>query len=330
MNHSRDRRGHWLIAIPLGVYVFAYVYLSAYHQRLWLFDVVVHEGGTLTLLQTVFYASHFLGHLPSLTVIALLFAGAGLALVRLPKRLEPSPRTLLTGLALLLIFSTIVAVVVFGWQDALAYITQNKQGTAIYAKGGSWNLHLPSTVVLFVLIPPYIFVVARIFRMPLGSVRRGALYFVAAAALSALFALLFNRGSLSAIATAFTDPRYLAHSIRELATFTLTFFPLPLYLLTRSLSREGDLSAGVARRMPVWIVVLFAIATAVVVYQCWVALTAGIGHLAQKPAFAKSGTLCVPYLLASHYFEHVLDSIYFTLLTLLFWSVAARRQVHAC
>jgi hypothetical protein len=52
----------------------------------------------------------------------------------------------------------------------------------------------------------------------------------------------------------------------------------------------------------------------------------GIGQLAQTPPFAKAGTLSVPYLLASHYFEHLLDTIYFTLLTLLLWSFASRRN----
>ena len=52
----------------------------------------------------------------------------------------------------------------------------------------------------------------------------------------------------------------------------------------------------------------------------------GIGELAQKPPFARTGALGVPYLLASHNFEHVLDTIYFTLVTLLLWSIAPRRR----
>ena len=53
-----------------------------------------------------------------------------------------------------------------------------------------------------------------------------------------------------------------------------------------------------------------------VVYQISASLMAGIGDIAQKPSFAHGGKLTIPYLLASHYFEHVLDSIFFTLLTL--------------
>ena len=39
----------------------------------------------------------------------------------------------------------------------------------------------------------------------------------------------------------------------------------------------------------------------------------GVGTLAQKPEFAKGGELSVIYLLASHFFEHFLDTIFFAL-----------------
>jgi hypothetical protein len=60
--------------------------------------------------------------------------------------------------------------------------------------------------------------------------------------------------------------------------------------------------------------VLFAVAFA---YQVVVSLGHDIGALAQQPSFAEGGRLGVPYLLASHFFEHVLDSLFFTLVTLL-------------
>jgi hypothetical protein len=51
-------------------------------------------------------------------------------------------------------------------------------------------------------------------------------------------------------------------------------------------------------------------------------LSVGIGSLAQKPFFAKKCELGIPYLLASHYFEHFPDTIYFTLLSLFLYGVA--------
>ena len=53
------------------------------------------------------------------------------------------------------------------------------------------------------------------------------------------------------------------------------------------------------------------------VYQVVISLANDVGSLAQRPDFAKGGELSIAYLLASHYFEHVLDSLFFALLTLL-------------
>jgi hypothetical protein len=121
-----------------------------------------------------------------------------------------------------------------------------------------------------------------------------------------------------------SDPRYLAHSVRELATFPLTYYPIPLAVL---LWRERPLAEHpVSRRLPEAV-----IATAAVVFvvgflvQVRVSLANHVGSLAQRPAFARGGELSIPYLLASHYFEHVLDSIFFALLTLLLVAWASRR-----
>ena len=62
-----------------------------------------------------------------------------------------------------------------------------------------------------------------------------------------------------------------------------------------------------------------------VFYQTHLPLRAGIGNLAQKSSFAVEGRLGVPYLLASHYFEHFLDTIYFTLLCLILYDLSVQR-----
>lgn len=60
-------------------------------------------------------------------------------------------------------------------------------------------------------------------------------------------------------------------------------------------------------------------------YQSYISLAAGIGRLAQKPFFAKNGELGIPYLLASHYFEHFLDTVYFTLLCLILYTYPGKK-----
>ena len=46
-------------------------------------------------------------------------------------------------------------------------------------------------------------------------------------------------------------------------------------------------------------------------HQASVSLSHGVGNLAQERAFARGGPLGIPYLLASRYFEHFLDTIFF-------------------
>lgn len=320
-----DHRARRLIALPLGAYMLSYVYLAIYHERPWLFGTVVHEGGTYTLLQTIFYASHMLGHVPSLTVIALLFSGTSLMLLRPETRWRASPLVWAAILAVFLALCALTAFAVFGREDTLAFVMQTRQGAAIYAEGGSWNLHLPSTMLLFAGVPGYLFVVARILKIPLRPSRQGARLLLAAAALTIIFTGLFNGDPLGAVMTAWTNPRYLAHSVRELATFSLTYFPLPLSLLALGSPAIAPAQRDSRHRFA-WIAVLLGVTVAALAYQCYIPLAAGIGELAQKPPFAKTGTLSVPYLLTSHYFEHVLDTIYFTILTLLLWSFATRRR----
>jgi hypothetical protein len=105
-------------------------------------------------------------------------------------------------------------------------------------------------------------------------------------------------------------------------TFPLTYYPLALAALLvgeapavrrerRALSGPDLAIGGLAA--------LFAVAF---LYQVVVSLGHDIGELAQRPAFAVGGRLGIPYLLASHFFEHVLDSLFFALMTL---SLAWRR-----
>jgi hypothetical protein len=123
------------------------------------------------------------------------------------------------------------------------------------------------------------------------------------------------------IVDAWSSPRYLGHSVRETVTYTLTYFPLLLWFLTR---RERPLSAKSpgCGRMTGFALVALAAFMMLFTYQVLVSLHAGVGNLAQKPDFAIGGQLSIPYLLASHYFEHFLDTVFFTLTGLLFYSLS--------
>jgi len=51
-----------------------------YHGSAWLGSTIVHENGSLTLVETTLYASHALGHVPVVLVFALLTAGTWLCM----------------------------------------------------------------------------------------------------------------------------------------------------------------------------------------------------------------------------------------------------------
>ena len=312
-----------LLWIPAAVYGGSYLYLAVYHRQAWLFNTVVHENGAHTLLKSLFYASHFLGHVPSLTVISLLFAGVCLSILN-PRSSVRWPPSLLTPiLCSFLIAAALLSVLSFGRAETWAFFSQQMQGTQIEQGGGSWMLHLPSTLTLFVVIPLYIALAARVARTQIDLNVRGVHYLLLAAGLTLLFTVLFSDSLAGALSFAWTDPRYLAHSVRELATFPLTYFPIPLYFLLRD-AQAFEPHPKPDHRSVALLMSFAAVSLAVVAYQCVVPLQAGIGGLAQRPDFAQ-GTLSIPYLLASHYFEHFLDTIYFTLVTLLLWNLAVRK-----
>lgn len=310
-------RRNWLLVIPLITYLAAYCYLAMYHEKWWLLTTIIHEGGTLKLWETILYASHFLGHVPSLTVVALLFVGS----VRLFFVGRADDRahswTLWTGLVALLGFSIWFSVLYFGWEQTGEYIFQQRQGEHRLEQGGSWLLHLPTTLLLFAGLPVYVAIAGHLLGHRLQWNVRAGRWFLTAGLLTLLMTILCCEDAISSFMSTWKDARYLAHSVRELATYPLIFFSLPLYLYCRNFQSGeagGDEDVRFNRRGKRAILGLAVLALAGLVWQVITPLKAGVSGLAQHPSFAHGGDLSIAYLLASHYFEHVLDTIYFTLL----------------
>ena len=301
----------WLLSVPLATYVASYIYLALFHGKFWLWNTVVHEGGTLTLFQTTFYTSHFLGHILSLTIIAFLLASWYKVLTPHKKKYRISLKWLSAALAFAFA-CFLYSLWQFGQKETLSYLLLSQQSVTRTELGGSYLLHLPSTLSLVILTPLFIALFAYIFRRQIYW-QTTHLKSIAVTTLFALvFAFLIVQSSPTAILHALTDPRYLAHSVRELATFPLTFFPLPLALWLASQS-TAKRSLSLTPRRP--LLILTALALPLLLIQIWVPLSIGISDLAQKPSFSEA-PLSIGYLLASHYFEHVLDSIFFTFLCL--------------
>lgn len=148
----------YLVLLPVVVYVASYIYLAVYHGKFNILNTVIHEGGLYTFIETTLYASHFIGHIPVHTVLAFYFVGVFSYLSKVGQ-VQGSTRKVLILLLVLIIFlciSFLISIRWFGTDDTLSYIMQQKQSVVRMGEGGSWNLHLPSLMMQFLLIPVYI------------------------------------------------------------------------------------------------------------------------------------------------------------------------------
>jgi len=322
-----------LLFIPIGVYILSYVYLAFYHGHIWIFDTIVHESGQHTLLKTILYASHFLGHIPVHTVLALFFTGIFLSLSQ-PCHNPVSLRinlVLCVGLSLFLALCIFISIHLWGQQDTINFIAQQKQSEVIYGQGGSWNLHLPSTMLQFLLIPVYIYAAKLLFRQNIIVNHTGIVYMLLSLFFFFIFSYINNPQLMANMKNVWQNPRYLAHSIRELMTFSATYYPIPLFFMLRHHQKySGRTEGGHQKQNQKFLMIFLGAAFLILVaYQAYVPLTKGIGTLAQKPSFAKSGQLTITYLLASHFFEHFLDTIYFSLVCIIFYFFSFKKQTHS-
>lgn len=329
MNMSSMLSPYLLLSIPAFTYLLSYIYLSLYHRQLFLFNTVIHEGGSYTLLQTIFYSSHFLGHIPVHTVLALVFVGVYLSLGSPAVKSNAVKKMLIISLLLFIFIASAfyLSYKEFGYEDTWSFLAQKKQSVNNYEDGGSWNLHLPSTMIFFVFIPVYIFFIKSVFKRYMFITGRGCFYIASGLVSLFIFTYIINKDIVEVFHKVWSDPRYIAHSVREVATFPVTYFPIPLSIMLlyekSSRLKQADIPAG----LNYFIGTLAAVFCLAMLYQVYIPLTVGIGALAQKPAFAVGGKLSVPYLLASHYFEHFLDTVYFSLLCLLLYFAAGDRGI---
>ena len=319
---------HFLFFIPIVTYIGSYLHLVFYHGRLNVLVTVVHEGGEYTLLQSILYASHFLGHIPMITTLAIYFVGVYLCLAG-GNSTNMKRRFLIINIVaviLLVIGSLHIAVYLFGYEDTVAFIGQKKQAVNIYESGGAWNLHFPSSLLLLFFIPFNIYFVLYFFNRKISFSKQGLFLIIIALLLLIVFTILFNYKNMSAVVKILQDPRYQAHSVRELMTFPMTYFPIPLYFfLRKTKSWDNPNDQKLKHIIPIGsLLLIFLLGLS---YQSYATLSRGVGNLAQKPYFAKGGQLGVPYLLSSHYFEHFLDTIYFSFICLILFNIDRIKKI---
>lgn len=307
-----------LVASPLAYFIISYCYLVWWHKKLFLWDTLVHENGRLTLAGSMFYFDHFIACVPMIAVFAMVTAG-GFALAGHPSVAFNKSRASIAS-AVLLGFSIIMISVAFmasiytvGQQRTVDYALQRIERDGVMSKGGNWNQlqlsNLPIALGAISLSGTLMMFTGSASTTSNARLRTAGKVCVAAAA-----AITFAVSSVVFPGwDGFLNPRWMAHSIRELATYPLTGIPIALGSI---LVTEWFLSG-----LKTWTIRISSLSIALIVagiiimagQLIWL-LNVDVLAIAQKPSFAKDG-LSIPYLLTAHVFEHFLDFILIAPLT---------------
>jgi hypothetical protein len=291
-----------LFYLPLVVLTMAYVILCVHHGTAWPWNVVVHEDGRRTLLETIFYFDHALGELPLDLLLSAAVAGA--MLCAYSPKVGPVGR--LTAVCLALDAAIVAgACILSGVKVATLYLFQfHTRDDEPMLYGSHWRYHLLSQAALM-LLPLAFF-----------KLKRNPVLVAAWAALAAL-TIVFGISSAS-----FIDPRYLGHQARELITHTLVTIPLAVAgLLTwrthscvpRSHSCERLLSSSAGINFN-WKPALAFLAIST--YLATGVLLTGARHHAQSSDW--TAVIC------AHFFEHTFSYLVVPAHAKLFYLLGAR------
>ena len=307
-----------LIAPPIAYFVISYCYLVWWHKRFYLLDTLIHENGRLTLIGSMFYFDHFIACVPMILLFALVTAG-GFALAGHPnvdfKRSQASIASgILLGLSILIISVAFIAsIYTVGEQRTLDYALQRIERDGIMSKGGNWNqLQLSNVPIALGAISLsgtlIMFAGGGVARQNTSLKRAGKICIAVTALLMiCLSAWVFPGWD------GFLNPRWMAHSIRELATYPITGIPVALCSMLIAEWYISGLNTWIMK-INLYSIILIVVGLVMVAGQLiWLA-NVDVLAIAQKPSFAPDG-LSLSYLLTAHVFEHFLDFVLIAPLT---------------
>jgi hypothetical protein len=308
----------FLISLPLTYVFLSYGYLAVWHHKPWLFDTIIHENGRSTLLASIFYFDHFVGCVPMITLFALCTAGGFLLNGRVSTNTDASrakfiATVLLLGALLFVLLAFGASVYKVGLQRTIDFAFQRIERDGVISRGGTWNqLQLSNIpialgalgVSVALLISPRYFGSTEDFRLVVGGIAC-----IATAAILSITISTFNWPGWESFFTA----RWLAHSIREIATYPFTGIPIALASVMAVEYYISGLRTWDVQIHPLSLI-LIGMAIVIIAGELMLLRNVDVLAMAQKPSFASNG-LSILYLLCSHVFEHFLDFIFISLLT---------------
>ncbi|NIM96451.1 MAG: hypothetical protein GTO18_22350 [Anaerolineales bacterium] len=276
-----------VLGIPLAVWICSYLYLSRYYKKWNLMNVKVHETGNYTLLQTIFYFNHFLREIviDTLYVLCIFWVCTVVLLDNsLMARGDHFSIFLFAfvGFMLIVVVGSINKV---GLRATLYDFLQFRELDTVVSFGSHWQMHFLSTLTMLLLI----IIPATFFEIQSWTL----ILFVFM--MFGLLSVVFRTG-----VRAVSDPRWVLHGGREIVTYIL-IAALPFLA---PLATQVDIGQIQSTFLTVFLgSVLFVIFG----YFLLVFAKSDIRGLAQ-------GDFNSAYLIASHFFEHVLDYVYMFLL----------------
>src|SRR5260221_7798739 len=204
-----------LIGAPLLTLAVAFLAICVHFHTAWPWNVVVHEDGRRTLLETIFYFQHALGELPLEALLAAAVAGA------LLRFRPPAAPQSFVWVALGAAIAIDALILIGAWRNVgydaslmflLQYHTRDRSPLEF---GSHWRYHLLSHATLM-LAPAMISgaAKARVLRLSWAA--------------CAVASVAFGVSALS-----FSDPQYLGHQARETFTHGLVTVPLAVWTCLR-------------------------------------------------------------------------------------------------
>lgn len=276
--------------VPILVWLGSYIYLAWYYRRWRLSGIRIHESGRYTLSETVLYFNHFLRELfiDTLYTIALFVVYLAVGSDSILTGLDPYFPVLV---GLLLMFLGIVvwgSIRKVGGKLTALDLFQYRELDTVTSWGSHWQMHFLSTLAILLIA---------IFPITVAPPIQHTSLIIAVLIAFFVLSVIFGTGM-----KAVTDERWLMHGGREILTF------VPLGVIPALVPLIGDfLNAGLQITVTGTIVLLMI--GALGGYYLWALSRSDVTALAQ-------GNYKPPYLIASHFFEHVLDYIYLVLLML--------------
>ncbi len=221
-------------AIPSFLLISAYLYMTVFYHKLWLFNTVVHENGKYTLLEVIFYFKHFNWEMPIKILYAVFIVGTfyyyGNPLETKRKvlaRSNSSKWILISLVSVLTIMSvtTISNVIQDGFKETVLGFFQYKTTDARPPEFGShWRNHFLSNIVLFSVTAVVIMLYRLIFCN--GMWERRKFYYLLPFSIALFVCLTFIYGFTM---DPFINPSYLGHQLREIFG---TDLPITMLLAT--------------------------------------------------------------------------------------------------